>query len=193
MDALAVAAAISAAMWTHPGGDMACNRFAENPCWTDALVASEALEARASGRGEPDRICDGDLIRNTGARDGRGFATGLLTASFSEDWLRERGYRYTVDADGTVCIPAMNWAGTLEAEACANAITIERRAIERLGFISPYMHGGSSPALTRTGGGASAHVASPHIPAVPLPTSAALLLGALAWLAAMGFRNNRWR
>ena len=202
------AIAFAAIFWSHPGvapcGPVGSDA---NPCWAAPRVPDEVYAARFSGDWTPGEICDGDVIENSGARNGVAFVTGPQVADFDLAYLDASRLAYTV-RDGRVCIPARDYGGGwLEPLACGNAVRVIRRAESPVAasVVSEYMRGGLPSVGPRTGGGASAHVAPPPffvgghnghnghtspipavpIPAVPLPQTLALFLGALAILGAM--------
>ena len=201
--------AFAAIFWTTPGvapcGPVGSDA---NPCWAAPRVPDEVYAARFSGDWTPGEICDGDVIENSGARNGVAFVTGPQVADFDIAYLDASRLAYTV-RDGRTCIPARDYGGGwLEPLACGNAVWVIRRVESPVdaSVVSEYMRGGLPSVGPRTGGGASAHVAPPHIfesdrpgaetpgeshipavpiPAVPLPQTLALFLGALAILGAM--------
>lgn len=187
-------AAIALSAWVIPGS-APCN-LAGEACWTPALVPPHVIAERAAGEGKPGEICRGDIIANTGARDGKPFRIEYQVAAFAD----------------SECIPSTEYSdGWHDVEICGNPVRVLRRAAAPVtaGVVSEYMRGGSSPAGPRTWEGASAHVAlptipaiwhvpggsvppvvpynppAPPIPAVPLPASAWLFLAALAGLLSM--------
>lgn len=202
------------ATWSRPAmqpcGDVGAD---DNPCWTAPHIPDEVYAARFAGDYEPTWICDGDVIRNSGARDGVAFRTGPQVVSFDRAHLRSLGIAHRIEG-ARACIPARDYGqGWVEAEACGNAILMIRRASAAALILHPeYMRGGPPSVGPRTGGGASAHVAAPLLPAVivnpaapvypvgptqppapapvDLPMPLALMLGALAFLGALAVRRR---
>lgn len=166
------ALAFAATLWTHPG--MApCATDAGNPCWTGP-IPTEAGE-----------ICDGDLILNTGARDGRMIGPFPQIVALDVGHLIAKGYRFRRDGERT-CIPSLTDGEAHLIEACKNrAIVLARDSIA--GRVLPTY---AMTPLRLTEGAAT--VATPrggaHTPIVPLPRSVGLLLGALAALALVGMK-----
>ena len=187
-------APLALSAWVIPGS--APSNLAGEACWTPALVPPHVIAERTAGEGKPGEICRGDIIANTGARNGVPFRIEYQVAAFA-------------DAE---CIPSTEYSdGWHDVEICGNPVRVLRRdaAPVTAGVVSEYMRGGSSPAGPRTWEGASAHVAlptvpaiwhgpggsvppvepgnqpAPPIPAVSLPASAWLFLAALASLLSM--------
>lgn len=163
--------ALAASLWTTPGLSP-CATDAGNPCWTGPMPT------------EAGEICDGDLIANTGARDGRMIGPWTQIVALDVPHLIAKGMRFRTREDGATCIPTLTDGAAHLVEACGNRATIIARDSITAVAVSGYMRGGApSPANTRTWGGASAYVAPP--PSVPIPATCALLLGALGFLGAM--------
>lgn len=191
------AIALSLSLWTHPGS-APCATAAGNPCWLGP-IPTQAGE-----------ICDGDMILNTGSRDGRMIGPFPQLVALDVAHLVERGYRFRSLGDGRTCIPTLTDGRAHLVEACGNrAVVIAANSITgavlrptervRVGLVT---------GLSRTGGGASAHVASPlfiaterprigpvaspapDTPIVPLPPSVGFLLAALAMLGVVGLRRR---
>lgn len=185
-------AALAISAWVIPGS-APCN-LAGEACWQPAFVPTHVIAERAAGEGRPGEICRGDLIANTGARNGVPFRVEYQVAAFAD----------------SECIPTTEYSdGWHEAHVCGNPVRVLRRAAAPVtaGVVSEYMRGGSPSAGPRTWEGASAYVAlpltpvvwpggsvapvepanppAPHTPIVPLPPSLGLLLGAVAMLLAI--------
>lgn len=146
-------AALALSAWVIPGS-APCN-LAGEACWTPAFVPAYVIAERAAGEGKPGEICRGDIIANTGARDGKPFRIEYQVAAFAD----------------SECIPSTEYSdGWHDVEICGNPVRVLRRAAAPVtaSIVSEYMRGGSSPAGPRTWEGASAHVALPHIPGVPV-------------------------
>jgi hypothetical protein len=173
------ALALSLSLWTHPGS-APCATAAGNPCWTGP-IPTQAGE-----------ICDGDLILNTGSRDGRMIGPFPQLVALDVAHLIERGYRFRILDDGRTCIPTLTDGARHLVEACGNRAEVIAANSITGAVLRPteHMRGGLVPVMSRTRGGASAHVAPPHVPDVPLPASAGLLLAALAMLGLAGLRRR---
>lgn len=181
------ALALASGAWTHPGA-APCGYGADNPCWTPALAPAAIIEARAAGEFHPSEICDGDIIRNTGARDGVAFETGVQVASFDPDWLGAQGLRYRTTESGRSCIPTIAAGAWHEPEACGNRTILIRRADDAP--LAPIAAGrfGSLRAAAARGAASFRRVETP-LPAVSLPWSGLMLLSAVATLLFHGRRT----
>lgn len=147
--------AAAAMLWSHPG-TAPCNATEPNPCWIGPMPTT------------PSEICDGDLVRMMGAVNGVATPPRLMIVALDVAHLIAKGFRFRTREDGATCIPTLTDGAVHLVEACGNwAEVLARDSITATAIRSlEYMRGGVSPASARTGGGASAHVASPLFPPV---------------------------
>jgi hypothetical protein len=151
---LATALALSLSVWSQPGLAPCLGR-----CSPDFAPTAES------------EICDGDLILNTGYRNGEPVGPFLQLVALDEAHLREQDFRFSRTERG-LCLPTLTDGRAHLIEACGNyAIVLSADSISGLVYRSnPYMRGGSPSVGPRTGGGASAHVAPSLLPSAELPS-----------------------
>lgn len=127
-----------ASVWSRPGASPCRLPDGSNPCFEGAGVFAAATAAMGSngfaaaafrhafdtGALTPSAICDGDVISNSGARNGRAFYVPRQAVAFSRDWLEARGVDHWIAPDGRACIPTLSHRDWHYADVCGNAIQL---------------------------------------------------------------------
>ncbi|MEM8754933.1 MAG: hypothetical protein AAGF90_18365, partial [Pseudomonadota bacterium] len=127
------------AVWSRPGAAPCRQADGSNPCLEgDALFAAATagqdegagFRAAAFRRGfaegglRPSAICDGDVVANSGAKNGRAFFVARQAVQFDRRWLAERAVVHHVAADGRVCVPTLAYAEWHYADVCGNVLRL---------------------------------------------------------------------
>lgn len=159
----AMSSSESVKIWVKPGSSPCRQEDGSNPCWdtseifdrardagqtTDEVIARLLSDYRAEDY-EVGEICDGDVISNSGARDGRPFFIRREKAGFDREWLAKNDLEYRVLPDGRTCIPSRSYGSWHFVHACGNAVQVLERHVpsakRRRGRVSPLLTSGSDP------------------------------------------------
>ncbi len=127
--------------WKWPNSLPCRQEDGSNPCWdgddifnravetgqSSAPVISQLRSDFAEGRFTVDEICDGDVISNSGVRDGRAFYIPREGVAFDRDWLESQGLEHRTLADGRSCVPSQSYGSWHFVHACGNAVQVLSR------------------------------------------------------------------
>ncbi|MEX2519135.1 MAG: hypothetical protein WD969_07390 [Paracoccaceae bacterium] len=96
---------------------------------TSPEIVSRLQRDVAALRHVEDEICDGDVISNSGARDGRAFFVPREEVAFDLGWLERNGLEHRILEDGRACVPSLSYGTWHFAHACGNAVQMLSRFV----------------------------------------------------------------
>ncbi|QIE53956.1 hypothetical protein G5B40_03885 [Pikeienuella piscinae] len=178
-------------VWRRPNSLPCRQADGSNPCWDGDELFDQALAAGqtnlatlaklrhdfAADRFTEGEICDGDVVSNSGARNGRAFYIPVEEVAFEERWLVSQNLEHRKLPDGRICIPSRSYGEWHYVFACGNAVQLLARpdAADQLRTAAAPV---SAPLLASLGGftsgfggstggtgGTSAEVSPEEIPA----------------------------
>lgn len=128
-------------VWRRPNSLPCRQDDGSNPCWdgddifAQALAAGQSSQATltrlredfAADRFTAGEICDGDVVSNSGARNGRAFYIPVEEVAFDEKWLVDRDLEHRKLPDGRICIPSRSYGDWHYVFACGNAVQVLSR------------------------------------------------------------------
>lgn len=128
-------------VWRRPNSLPCRQADGSNPCWDDRYIFDRAEAARqtsaevvsrlqrdvAALRHVEDEICDGDVVSNSGARNGKAFFVPREGVAFDVAWLERQGLEHRILQDGRACIPSLSYGAWHFAHACGNAVQMLSR------------------------------------------------------------------
>lgn len=198
--------------WRYPNSEP-CQVDDVNLCWTTDYLPQSVVDMV---RFDDDEVCDGDVVSNSGVREGKPFTIDRQVVFFDRDYMDQQGIYYQITDDNRACIHTLSngvWHYVFE---CGNRVRMLQKYIplpismpveprrEPLSALLTQVVGGyrtttQRPLLPQYTGSEEVLVYLPYpepnpepepIAPVPLPASVWLMIGAIGCLFAT--RRKKW-